>query len=41
MLLKMYERLALSVPVRAGETSMSGVAAESARGELWCRVSVL
>ena len=29
------------VNVRAGKTSMSGVPAESARGELWCRVSVL
>ena len=29
------------VNVRTGETFMSGVAAESARGEFWCRVSVL
>ena len=29
------------VNVRASETSMSGVAAESARGELGCRVRVL
>ena len=29
------------VNVRAGETFMSGVAAESARGELWCHVGVL
>ena len=29
------------VDVKAGETSMSGVAAESAKGELWCRVRVL
>ena len=30
------------VNVRASETSMhGGVAAEGARGELWCRVSVL
>ena len=29
------------VNVRASETSMSGAAAEGARGELWCRVSVL
>ena len=29
------------VNVRASETYMSGVAEESARGELWCRVSIL
>ena len=41
VLLKVYEVLALSMPRDIHDSSMSGVAAASARGELWCRVIVL